>query len=159
MAKAKERTFHSSVKGLLPLAIAGLVAATILVILGLWGLRAVPPQLKDPMLRFVAAFLPFILVAIILLVLALLYWSASGRKFVLTPDSLYYEDRTGKMVCRWQDVRLIRPLEDKPALLQSALVSDGKNFARIQKALFPDYELLVSVIEFARTSRKEDINL
>lgn len=154
-AKAKERRFQSSLKRLRLLFALGVILIGVMTFLGMWGLRVVPPVMHAPVLRALTSYVPFGMAGVLLVGLSLVAYLGTGKVYTLTPDALIYERRGNRVTCPWNKVVLVKPPEDKRPLFPVCLVNvGGARFTRIEKGFFPDYDLLISVIEYARASKE-----
>lgn len=124
--------------------------------LAAWGNRIAPVELQDPLMRGMCFYLPIALIAVILLSFILVLHLSAARMITLRPDALVYTQGNYTFAVRWSEVTLVKPPPDKKGAFLTALVSDGVRFGRIDKVLFPDYELIVSVIEHAREVHRSE---
>jgi len=121
-----------------------------------WGNKIAPVELQDPVMRGMCFYFPLVLMVLIILAFFLVLHISAGRIVTLRPDALVYTQRNYTFAVRWSEVTLVKPPPDKKGMFLSALVSDGVRFGRIDKVLFPDYDLIISVIEHAREVHRSE---
>ncbi|MBI3926897.1 MAG: hypothetical protein HY319_15280 [Armatimonadetes bacterium] len=111
-----------------------------------WGERAVPPEMKDPTLRFLAFYCPVILVVLGLAALAGLAWAHLGKQLVLASEGISYFHRGRRWSASWNELKLLRPQSEK-GLLRATLVG-GDRAVWIEKFFFSDFECLLDQIDW-----------
>lgn len=143
-------------KRLWPFAIAAVIVSLLGIAGGIYQLQiGIPKQLNEPGLRFVAGYLP-IGMALLLLVMPVLAFNAyRGKRFTLRPDCLLYENGKQELAIRWGNVTLLKPQRIKGSFMV-ATVSDGTQFARIEQFFFPQFEEILTEIDYQRRAARSE---
>lgn len=146
MARPKELIFQADMKKFSVLAAIALAVAALMVRTGLWGLRVFPPEVRDPLMRTLAGYLPMVMAGIIVGGLVISYLQAARRVLVITPRALLYKKGRKQMVIPWEKAFFGPPAHWKKRF-RTAVVSDGLHFIRFEEFFFPRFEEMCRLIE------------
>ncbi|MEW6280016.1 MAG: hypothetical protein AB1758_15410 [Candidatus Eremiobacterota bacterium] len=150
-----EKVYRSTMKRFLPLALLAVGAIGMLVIIGLYGLK-VSALLHDPMYRFLGGYFPFILAGMLALTLAATFATYSGKAFRFLPEGVVYEKGKYQLPIRWRNLTLVRPNTTRKGPFLVALISDGTQFARIEKFFFDDFDQMLDEMDYERRASRSE---
>jgi len=107
-------------------------------------------------LLFVALPIGFAVILILILLSALL--SNLGKKVIITPNFVEYRQWNRSFKGSWKYVSFTPPRPDQKRF-RTAVISDGKSFGEINEFFFPNFDLLMEVISYAKESVKDTMEV
>jgi hypothetical protein len=153
------KVYQANMKRFWPFAIAAVVVSLLGVAAGVYELNiGIPKQLNEPGLRLIAGYLPIGMSLLLLLLPILAFNAYRGKRFTLRPDCLLYENGKQELAIRWRNVTLLKPQRIKGSFMV-ATVSDGTSFARIEQFFFPQFEEILTEIDYQRRSARSEHNV
>lgn len=154
-SSANEGTLYkSSLKNLIPWALAGYVSASILVREGLLGLKMYPVESEDPF-RYISGYAPLVVAGLIFVGITALIAMNANRRVGITDRFLLYRQGHGKAVkLPWGKLSIQTPFVKNPGMLSRASVTDGKKTITIEKFFFPDFIDICHALKDARNAAR-----
>lgn len=138
-------TYFNSAKKLVALGFVFALMAGMMVKLGLYGNRLVPPEMHEDLMRVVVVFFPFTLCAVTVGTYLYLLVSQLGRKLEVGSLGVTLVSGAKSTTVGWAAMVVHRAGSGN--LFASSLVSDGKHHIRIQRFFWPDHDDILNRIE------------
>jgi hypothetical protein len=154
----QKRTFESSMRKFYGMALPMLVIAGALAYYGLTQYKIMKYDDGSFPPGWLFYLLPWGVSGLLVLGLLVLFLESHGRKVVLTPKNLEcLKGEEAIFKVSYNNLSFTPPRQDQKRF-RSALLSDGRNFMRIDEFFWPDFDLMVEVILEARKSSRSELS-
>ncbi|MCL5036063.1 MAG: hypothetical protein M1269_02995 [Chloroflexi bacterium] len=109
---------------------------------------------REPSMKGLFSIMPIVLGILTLLVLFMLISHNVGKTIEMSPYKIIYKHRDFHFGVLWGDLTFSEAQPD--SIFATILISDGKNFGKIDRLFFSDYFEILRVMKYARRNVKED---
>jgi len=93
-------------------------------------------------------------VGLIILYLAYVLYSITGKTVILTPAEITYKDRDGMVVLRFNEITDFHPPTGNKSRFLKAYMGDGKKSVSIDSLSFAKFTVIMSVVKLAIKQRQ-----
>lgn len=143
----KTKTMEATAKNLYYIAIPSFIVSFYLIFMSVKYIILVPVNFY---LQLMSGFLPLCLALLILFSIVFVIIANVRRKIIITPDEFEYQDYfTKKFVVTWKQLMVIKVTETG-YFLRYCILSNGKKYIELSNFFFPNFDLIVRVIETAK---------
>lgn len=114
------------------------------------GISLVYTKLPDTdTMRFPFLIAMIVLGALVLSSTLVVLFLNTGKIIAFTPTSIEYTQGSREFKVTWRDL-VYKPPDRDRTLYRNALISNGKIFGTFDNIFFPEFEMMVKVIEMAK---------
>lgn len=148
------KLYKSTLKKLIPWALAGYASAGVLVREGLLGLKMYPVESEDPF-RYISGYAPLVVSSLIFIGITALLLLNANRRIGISDRFFLYRQGTGKTTkFPWSKISIQTPFSNKPGMFSRASVTDGNKTITIEKFFFPDFLEICHELKDARNQAR-----
>lgn len=154
------RVFSSSLRKLVYISPLPLIMSAYFIFFGIrsymkYGSLNVPGVMEY---NLVFVLIPVAFAALLLLFLLSTFLTNYRKRVTITPEYVEYRQWNHSFKASWKSVSFTPPRSDRKRF-RFATISDGKSFGEINAFFFPQFDLLVDVIQYAQESAKDNVEV
>lgn len=148
----KEKKFKADFTKFYILIILPILVGIYLIYVGLYNFKLFPGN--DITLTVFFCGIPFFMGAVIVFSIGMLIFKNRNKFIIITPQSLTFIDGKNKFTTVWKNLILTHPKSKKG--FRQAIFSDGNNFGKLDSFFYPNFDLILEVVDAAKEGAREE---